>query len=209
MENSKSCTRRKALTLMGGGLLGTTQLPKAWTRPVVNSIILPVHAQTTTPEIQSQPDETPVKPALPTHFRDVISFPAIASLDLPARNISDLLSLFVSDAQAGTGAVPAISADFSIDSPDSINFTAKCNILVFQSILTLTANGQVNGSPATLIIPACSNKPIGTLAVTTITAGGAPYSITLDNSFRGTNTQGVLPIGVGEPDTSNACTFDG
>ncbi len=36
----------KALTL-GGGAVAATQLPTTWTKPVVDSVTLPVHAQTT------------------------------------------------------------------------------------------------------------------------------------------------------------------
>ncbi len=36
----------KALTL-GGGAVAATQLPTSWTKPVVDSVTLPVHAQTT------------------------------------------------------------------------------------------------------------------------------------------------------------------
>jgi len=198
---SKTPSRRKALALLGGGLLGATQLPKAWTRPVVNSIVLPVHAQTTTPEIQSQPDDTPAPtPQLPTHFRDTISFvlPNIKGVSTE-QDSPGLLSLLINDAQAGFPGAGA--GDLSIDSPDGINFTAKLNITT-KVPGTLLANGQINGAPANLVTTSdCDSIPIGTISVTTITASGAPYNI---DSFFG-KANGVLPVGLGEPATSAVC----
>ncbi len=42
----------KALTI-GGGAVATTQVPSTWSKPVVESVILPAHAQTTESETTS------------------------------------------------------------------------------------------------------------------------------------------------------------
>lgn len=39
----------KGLTGSGGLILGAKALPEQWTRPIVNSVVLPVHAQTIAP----------------------------------------------------------------------------------------------------------------------------------------------------------------
>ena len=59
--------RRKALRklLVGGGIVGaSTQLPDKWTKPLVDSVLVPAHAQTSvTP--QPTPNPTPQPTALP------------------------------------------------------------------------------------------------------------------------------------------------
>jgi len=45
----------KSATTVGGVALSTALLPQSWTRPVINSVLLPAHAQTTTPEGDSNP----------------------------------------------------------------------------------------------------------------------------------------------------------
>ena len=59
--------RRKALQklLVGGGIVGaSTQLPDKWTKPLVDSVLVPAHAQTSvTP--QPTPNPTPQPTAVP------------------------------------------------------------------------------------------------------------------------------------------------
>ncbi|GJL82541.1 MAG: hypothetical protein DHS20C01_21750 [marine bacterium B5-7] len=49
--------RRRALVaaISAVGVSGATQLPKQWSRPVVDHVLLPAHAQTTTPVSTSEP----------------------------------------------------------------------------------------------------------------------------------------------------------
>ena len=47
MSDNKSNSRRMVLLGLGGGVVGATQLPKTWSKPVIDSIMLPAHAQTT------------------------------------------------------------------------------------------------------------------------------------------------------------------
>jgi len=209
-SNNKTNARRKALTILGGGLIGATQLPAAWTRPVINSIVLPAHAQTTTPEIQSQPDDTPApapEPQLPTHFRDIISFvePIRNGQGSSTPNASDLLSLLVSEAHAGY--IGTDAGDLSIDSVDGINFTAKLNYTQPGpgTIYSFVASGQINGGPAPLrTTAACGSNDLGdTISVTAISDAGAAYSLDLNSFFVISN--GVLPVASGDPATSSEC----
>ena len=50
-STSPTLTRRKLLAALGAGGVVTSQtsLPQAWTRPVVETLMLPAHAQTTAP----------------------------------------------------------------------------------------------------------------------------------------------------------------
>lgn len=47
MSENKLNSRRKVLLGLGGGVAGATQLPKTWSKPVIDTILLPAHAQTT------------------------------------------------------------------------------------------------------------------------------------------------------------------
>lgn len=49
METINTPTRRKLLLGLGGTALGASQLPQTWSKPIIDSVILPVHAQTTSP----------------------------------------------------------------------------------------------------------------------------------------------------------------
>ena len=46
MENDKNVSRRRALKVLGlgGVVVATLALPTKWTRPVVESIVVPAHA---------------------------------------------------------------------------------------------------------------------------------------------------------------------
>lgn len=61
-ENEASETRRKLLrSLMAGSGVTITahSLPEKWAKPIVNSIALPAHAETTA-DIEPDPDPDPV-----------------------------------------------------------------------------------------------------------------------------------------------------
>lgn len=45
-DNETTRSRRKVLSMMGAGVLITSAMPKKWVAPVVNSVMLPAHAQT-------------------------------------------------------------------------------------------------------------------------------------------------------------------
>jgi hypothetical protein len=60
-------TRRKVLrnTLIGGAVISTGALPEKWSKPVLDSVILPVHAETTD-DSDSNPGGNPTTTAAPT-----------------------------------------------------------------------------------------------------------------------------------------------
>ena len=49
----------RSVSTAGGLALSTTLMPQSWVRPVVDSVLLPAHAQTTTPEGSSDSDFVP------------------------------------------------------------------------------------------------------------------------------------------------------
>ena len=47
MAEDRNLTRRRVLTLVGGATALTVLLPAKWTKPVVESVVVPAHAQAT------------------------------------------------------------------------------------------------------------------------------------------------------------------
>ena len=47
MAEDRNPTRRRVLTLVGGATALTVLLPSKWTKPIVESIVVPAHAQAT------------------------------------------------------------------------------------------------------------------------------------------------------------------
>lgn len=48
-QNSRITRRQVVKTVLVGGTLATLILPTKWTKPLVNSIIVPAHAQASAP----------------------------------------------------------------------------------------------------------------------------------------------------------------
>jgi hypothetical protein len=63
-STSQSTTRRKLLTALGAGGVVATQatLPGTWSKPVVETLMLPAHAQTTPTDASSTTGDEPCNP---------------------------------------------------------------------------------------------------------------------------------------------------
>lgn len=94
-DNSRRSTLKTLL--VGGGTLTLGALPSKWTKPVVDSVILPVHAQTT--ETEPPPTETGPAP-------NGISVPA-TSLPLESGRAPRLLDYVIPSARASAPSIPA------------------------------------------------------------------------------------------------------
>ena len=77
--------RRKVLksTLAGGAVITTSILPKKWTKPALDSVVLPAHAATTAtggeggttaPPTTAPPTTPPPKTTAPTNVTSVMNF---------------------------------------------------------------------------------------------------------------------------------------
>ena len=90
-------TRRRALksTLLVGGIVGSsTALPSKWTRPIIDNVILPSHAQTTSPDAANlgadqQPDPAPVPTPTVNYFYDDTNTDLVDSALATPRNIAE------------------------------------------------------------------------------------------------------------------------
>lgn len=195
MDNNKQ--RRKILLGLAGAA-GAGQLGQ-WSKPVIDTVILPAHA-TTTDTIAS----SSFNANLPRHFYDQIQmrreireidpnpnglgFPSAAQESLIERG----LSLFINEAHAGISENPA---EICIDTPNGQNFTAK---LRWESPLPYfwEATGIVGGGPANLILTGGCPAPNGTLEVTGISALGAQVDIFIS----GVSANGTIPENPGCPE---------
>lgn len=83
--------------LVGGGTLTLGALPSQWSKPVVDSVMLPAHAQTT--ETDSPPTDTGPAP-------NGISVPA-TSLSFETRRAPSLLDYVIPSARASAPSIPA------------------------------------------------------------------------------------------------------
>jgi len=102
-------TRRRALksTLLVGGIVGSsTALPSKWTRPIIDNVILPSHAQTTSPDAANlgadqQPDPAPVPTPTVNYFYDDTNTDLVDSALATPRNIAErVLETVISTASA-------------------------------------------------------------------------------------------------------------
>ncbi len=158
----KENSRRKVLIGLGSGLAGVSQLPKAWTKPVVDSVLLPAHA-TTSDEDGSLPGGNV------TEFSgNPVFSPASADKSGPA---TDFLSLIVPEAYAGVppSQGPGIPQDVSmcIDISGAPTFTAKLEATFFgQSTEYYEVTGSIGGAAVNLIFQGCVEQlPSSTITI--------------------------------------------
>lgn len=180
----KPNNRRKALIGISGGLIGASQLPSTWTKPIVDSVILPVHAETT-----DDSDNLPPVEVLPTRFSG--SFNLIPTTG-DSTSIENALSLLVSDAFAGL--IP-IDGQMCIDTSSSPAFSAKVAMGDNTTTLYYEGNGTIGGGPALLTQSPCNmyQSVSITIEVTTVSAAGAVYALMPSTGY--VPIQGTLPEG--------------
>jgi hypothetical protein len=126
----RNVSRRNALKLLlGGGVLGSAvALPSRWTRPVVESVVLPAHAQ----------------------LSGVRSYSGSGTVTRPAQGAVDpsrLLDLLVPTAVAGGVAPSEINFDICIVVTDGI---ADVHINLADAPCTFTGSGAAGGGPIAL-----------------------------------------------------------
>jgi len=194
MSTHKSTDRRKVLIGLSGGIVGATQLPKAWTKPVVDSVMLPAHAATTD-------DSGTLPPEVTTTLAPASLFSGLFELNPAVNNtpIEDILSVIVPDAYAGS---TVVSGQMCIDTSGAPTFTTKVELVGDGGSWFYSGSGTIGGAAAPLQAHSC-NPNGGTsvsLTVTAVSAAGAAYVITASSGNVGAG--GVLPEGSdcpGEP----------
>lgn len=169
MKNKPLNTRRKLLLGLTGGVVATSQLPSTWQKPIVNAVMLPVHAQTTLQEYSG----------------DVSTFQNAGNFDLPSP-----LSLLIPNAYAGED---VDTAQLHINLTDATNFIATLLIKddfgnqeiqvaewLYSGSGTVGGSaimmGLVNGCPAyfdvTIEVPSAGETASYTITVGELSASG-------------------------------------
>ena len=186
MSTKKSTERRKVLIGLGGGIVGANQLPGSWAKPVVDAVILPSHAETTD-DSGALPPETPAP--TPTQFSGSFDLNPIGGAD--NRPIDDVLSILVPEAYAGE---TVSSGQMCIDTSGAPGFEAKGS-LIGEGDFYYSGSGTIGGAAVLLTAHECNSNG-GTavsLTVTSVSAAGADYVITVASGSVGAN--GTLPEG--------------
>ncbi len=178
-------TRRRALLGLAGGVVGASQLPTTWTKPVVDSVILPAHAQTTV--VPTTPAPTTTLPII--NFRGQFSVDVnFVGIDQPQEGLhATILDTVIPKAHAGFRISPA---DMCIE----VNGTSFTATLLVNNDILFTGSGTVGGGPVTMTdVDGCTSVPTE-LSVNSASSGGADY--TLSGFY---STSGMLPTGSGCP----------
>ncbi len=188
--------RRKALKklLVGSGaaVAASQTLPTKWTKPVVDSVILPAHAQTTV---------VPTTTAAPViNFRGPVSANAIVTINNEPESLFAILDSIVPKAHAGTSTQ---SGDMCI-AVDGTSFTAAVRFDFTRPTATdpifLTASGTVGGGPVIMDNPNACEVSDTFLSVNSVSPGGADF--TMSGFF---TASGMLPTGNGCPSDPGNC----
>ena len=185
MEDKRTNNRRKVLLGLTGGIAGASQLPSKWTKPVIDSVILPAHAQTSATTAAPTTTMAP----LPTNFRGNISL----AVSLTSNQRDSIFSALIPKAYAGT---MNPTGDLCITSNDGTSFEAKL-LYDFDGTHFNEGSGSVGGGstgfPQTGGTAGCFIID-ASIAVNSISQSGADFSISGE-----VNAMGTLPVGSGCP----------
>ena len=198
--------RRKVLIGLTGGIAGASQLPSKWTKPVINSVILPAHAQTsattaapttaspttggptTGAPTTAAPTTTTMAP-LPTNFRGSVSL----AINFASNERESIFSALIPKAYAG---ISNPTGDLCITSNDGTSFETKL-LYDFDGTHFHDGSGSVGGGstgfPQIAGTAGCFILDAN-IAVSSISESGADFSIGGEVSAMGT-----LPVGSGCP----------
>ncbi len=189
MSETNSNARRKVLAGLGGGLFGATQMPKSWTKPVVDSVLLPVHAATTTTDSEAQqtgPNFSGSFNLVQTTKNDSNSF------------MQDVLSVVVEDAHAGlilTEGKMCILVTPPAEAGQSYTVKALLGNGIHGGVYTGT--GTIGGGSITLTFAnGCDNSFVNTVEVSSVSSEGISYSLITPT----TKAEGILPSSGNEID---------
>ncbi len=193
MKIDKSAKRRKLLIAMG--VVGSSQLPAAWSKPIVDAIVLPAHA-----ELSQASQSSNTETSAPTEFVGSIDL----GVTLNASPIQNILSTVISEANAGNAI--SSTATICINSSAAPQFSAIIELyfIGYDRPFYFTGQGEVGGISAPMELTGGLACPIDAglieLEVASTGTSGAAYTLIINGAGRpGTATAGVsctlVPVG--------------
>ena len=155
IEYHRGANRRKILSVLGLG--GTLMLPNKWAKPIVDTVIMPAHAQTSDPIAAdpSAPSTPSTPPALFTFSpsgSDTFSFivqTSIPGVTLDETSSGAITSFGVGIATQVAGIELTLISPITTDSAlvltggrETLNLMINGNAIAIQAALDVTALGQ-------------------------------------------------------------------
>ncbi len=173
-DNITTACRRillKSIVSGFGAVVAGKSLPKSWSKPVVDSVMLPAHAETTGGSVK-------VLVETPTWYSDDFTFGGIQAQTLL---LEDALSVLVQDAQASC---LTTQGSMCVDTRNAPAF--KAQVLVTDGFLEAlyTGVGTIEGGAAKLSFTrGCNWFGEVTIAVSTPGENGVDYTVTSCGGF--------------------------
>lgn len=168
----------KSIAAGSGAVVAGKCLPEGWTRPVINSVMLPAHASTTNDTDSGGTDTTTTEAPLPTSYNDTLVFNAIEGR---INHLEDVLSVFVQDALAKYA--PPSGGSMCVDTSNAPDFIATVLIKDEQLSGYFKGTGTIGSSNPTLLTHMGGCDIYGTveIMVTSYDANGAVYTVYTDS----------------------------
>ena len=191
MSTHKTSDRRKLLIGLSSGVIGASQLPGSWSKPIVDAVVLPSHAETTDDSGTLPPENTTTAEPVITEFSGAYS------MILPSRSaktdfLEDALGLMVPNAHAGfENAEGQICMKVSSPVGSGASYTVSIQVNQSGSSAIFTGNGTVNGGNATVAIDSSCGQPLQPplFNVSSASNAGAAYTLFIQGA---TSFEGML-----------------
>lgn len=185
----------KSIAVGSGAIVAGKSLPESWSKPVVDTVMLPAHAATT--------DDTGSAPTpLPTSYNDDFVF----SRPMNGQNspLENILSGLVQDAHAQAEA-GAREGSMCVDTSKAPAFEATVLLSDSKSVLALyTGTGTIGSSAATLVFQeGCDWFGSVKIEIASNDANGALYTVTAHDGDQ--TTGGTAPVGTDCPVSPGEC----
>ncbi len=198
MSNKKSNDSRrkllKSIAAGSGAVVAGKSLPESWSKPVINSVMLPAHASTTDDSGTSGGDTTTT--AAPTWYSDTLSF---IQTDTQNSLLEDALSVLVQNAHA---CCSATQGSMCVDTSNAPTFKAQVLVTDGQTSALHTGSGTIGGGPAKLIFSSgCDWFDGVSIAVSTPGENGAGYTVRSGDEI----AKGTAPAGQNCPSEPGDC----
>ena len=150
----------KSIALGSGAVVAGKSMPENWTKPVVDSVMLPAHAETTDSD-----GSLPVEPTCTDNELLRIVFTRPGSSNYNAANVITSTSFYVGEGDAGTNYITAFG--FFADAPNTaVYINALGNLLWSTSDAGIAHTGSGPGTIAQQSSSSITAVGVGTATIT-------------------------------------------